>query len=99
MKRLIPLAFLAALLTAACAAGENPQMGIPLEGDAIAGFWTGLWHGLITPITFIISLFTDTVNVYEVANNGNWYDFGVVFGLSMSVGGGPAGACGRRRRR
>jgi hypothetical protein len=23
-----------------------------------AGFWLGLWHGIICPITFIISLFT-----------------------------------------
>ena len=41
----------------------------------LAGFWAGLWHGLICIITFIISLFTDSVKVYEVNNVGRWYDF------------------------
>ena len=41
-----------------------------------AGFWAGLWHGLIIVITFIIGLFTDTVRMYEVSNVGGWYDFG-----------------------
>jgi len=38
-------------------------------------------------LTHLISLFTDTVNVYEVHNSGNWYDFGFVFGLSIIFGG------------
>ena len=43
----------------------------------------GLWHGIITPVTFVISLFNENVNIYEVHNNGNWYNFGFVFGLSI----------------
>jgi hypothetical protein len=31
-----------------------------------AGFWLGLWHGIICPVTFLISLFNDNVNIYEV---------------------------------
>jgi hypothetical protein len=57
----------------------------------------GLWHGIIVPVTFVISLFTDDVNIYEVDNNGNWYDFGFVLGLLMSFGG-PAGGSARTRR-
>jgi hypothetical protein len=58
----------------------------------------GLWHGFIVLVTFVISLFSDQVNVYEVANNGNWYDFGFVLGLMASMGGGGgASASGRRR--
>lgn len=30
-----------------------------------AGFWSGLWHGIIAPITFIVSLFSDSVAIYE----------------------------------
>ena len=53
------------------------------------------------PITFFISLFTDDVNVYEVVNSGNWYDFGFFIGVAIAFGGsgGGAGAGARRRRR
>ena len=63
----------------------------------MAGFWLGLWHGIIVPITFIISLFSDTVGIYEVHNNGGWYDFGFVIGASVFLGGSGAGAKGARR--
>ena len=54
---------------------------------------------LITPITFIISLFTDNVNIYAVPNSGNWYDFGYVLGLMVAFSGpaNQASAAGRRR--
>lgn len=91
LKRLIPALLLMTLLLSACAAGTNPNVGVPAPDGNVAGFWIGLWHGLIAPITFVISLFSDTVNVYEVYNNGNWYNFGFVFGLSMSFGGSGAG--------
>jgi hypothetical protein len=86
-----------ALLLTACAAGVNPSVGAAAADGHVAGFWLGLWHGLICPITFLISLFTDDVNIYEVANNGNWYDFGFVIGVSSAFGGGVLG--GRRGRR
>jgi len=47
-----------------------------------------LWHGIIAPITFIISLFTDSVSMYEVHNTGGWYDFGFVLGVGILFGGG-----------
>lgn len=79
----------------ACSAGVNPEVGTsPAVVDHPAGFWMGVWHGFITPVTFLISLFKDGVNVYEVHNSGNWYDFGFVFGLSMIFG----GSHGARRR-
>lgn len=86
------------LVLAACAAGANPEVGTPApDTDSVAGFWLGLWHGIISPITFLISLFTDDVNIYEVYNNGNWYDFGFVLGAGILFGGGFLGA-GRSRR-
>jgi hypothetical protein len=79
------------LVLAACSAGVNPDVGThPAVIDHPAGFWLGLWHGFIAPVTFVISLFKDSVNVYEVHNSGNWYDFGFVFGLSMIFGGSHA---------
>ncbi len=83
----------AALLLTSCAAGPNDA-----AGSGSAGFLLGLWHGLILPVTFFISLFTDQTNVYEAANNGNLYDFGFILGAASSLGGGGgAGAKGRRK--
>ena len=95
MKRLVPLFILLILVLSACSAGANPNVDVAGPDGDIAGFWMGLWHGVIVPITFIISLFSDTVNIYEVHNSGNWYDFGFVLGLTMSVGGSGAGSSRR----
>ncbi len=75
------------LVLTACAAGANEAVGIADVDGGLAGFWLGFWHGLIAPITLLISLFKDGVNVYEVHNNGNWYDFGFVFAIVTFLGG------------
>ncbi len=75
------------VLSTGCAAGVNEQLGTPDARGVVAGFWLGLWHGLIAPMTFIVSLFTDRVHVFEVHNNGSWYDFGFVLGASVVFGG------------
>jgi hypothetical protein len=90
LRRRLPLIValvLLALLATACAAGPNEAAGTPPPGGAVAGFWLGLWHGLIGPITLVISLFTDEVSLYEVHNSGNWYDVGFFLGLGVLVGG------------
>lgn len=89
--RTVLAALLLALLLAGCAADANPAAGTAaVEGGDPAGVWLGLWHGLIAPVTFVISLFSDAVGIYEVHNNGAWYDFGYVLGLGMIVGGSNA---------
>jgi hypothetical protein len=94
----VGLAVATVLLLAACAAGANPEVGsAPPGAEDPAGFWLGLWHGMILPITWIVSLFTDTVTPYEVFNNGNWYDVGFVLGISIAFGG-PFGAHRASRR-
>jgi hypothetical protein len=90
---------LALLTLSACAAGPNAMVD---TGPDPAGFWLGLWQGMISPITFLISLFTPEVNIYEVQNNGNWYDFGFMLGVVIAFGGGAGGgsaSAGRVRRR
>jgi hypothetical protein len=86
----------AALLVGACAAGGNPAVGTANEDGNTAGFLLGLWHGIISPITFVIGLFADDVNVYEVHNSGNWYNFGFILGAVFLIGG-PRAA--RRKKR
>jgi len=59
-------------------------------------FLGGLWHGIIAPVDFIISLFRDDVTVYAQNNNGAWYALGFLIG---SGGWGFLGGKGARRRR
>ena len=86
---MLAVALAGLLLLSSCAAGPNPTAA---PGPEQAGFWLGLWHGIILPVTFVISLFTDTVSVYEVANRGNWYDFGFFLGVMIALGGGGRAA-------
>jgi len=95
-RSLVVVAVIALLVLTGCAAGPNTQRSVADSSGHVAGFWLGLWHGIIAPITFIISLFRDRVNVYEVHNNGNWYNLGFVLGAGILFGG---GAAGRRRKR
>lgn len=69
-----------------CAAPEN----VAAMATSPAGFWLGLWHGMIAVMAFIVSFFDSSVGVYEVANNGGWYDFGFLMGV-----GGSADSCSR----
>ena len=82
-------------LLGACAAGPNAALD---TGPDPAGFLLGLWHGFIVPVTFLVSLFTDDVSIYEVKNSGNWYDFGYVLGISAVLGGGGGGGARASRR-
>lgn len=91
----LALGVAALVLLTACAAGPNPELD---TGPDPAGFWLGLWQGFIVPVTFVISLFTDDVSIYEVKNSGNWYDFGYVLGISAVLGGGGGGGARASRR-
>jgi len=99
----ITLAVLAVMVVvlAACAAGPNPAAPAVAEavGAKPAGFWQGLWHGIILPFSFIVSLFNKAVGIFEIVNNGGWYRFGFVLGASIIFGGGGAGGyhAGRRK--
>jgi hypothetical protein len=79
------------VLMVACTATQpntSPDGNLP-------GFWFGLWHGFIAPITFIISLFPNDLRIYAFPNTGLWYDFGFMLGISGFSGGIFAGS--RRR--
>ncbi|WP_370962532.1 hypothetical protein [Amycolatopsis sp. cg9] len=68
-------------LLAGCAPAANSAAGTAL----LPGFWLGLWHGFSCPVTFLVSLFDEHVGVYEVHNNGHWYDFGFVSGILLAA--------------
>ncbi len=94
MKKHLIFLGLAVLLLASCAA---PTFDVSACVDVEpVGFWMGLWHGMIAPFTFIISLFTDSLQMYDVNNTGGWYDFGFVLGAGILFGGSGSGAGNRR---
>jgi hypothetical protein len=68
-------------------AGPNESQNSENKDGKIAGFWRGLWHGMIAPFAFLISLFKENVGVYELHNNGKWYNFGFILGLMIIFGG------------
>ena len=45
------------------------------------GFWGGLWHGIVVPFSWIGSLFSHSIGIYAINNNGGWYDFGFIIGI------------------
>ena len=92
---LLGLLLLGALFMMSCAGGPNTAAHIAASDGNLAGFWLGLWDGMIAPITFIISLFSNNVSFYEVHNNGGWYNFGFVLGAGILFGG--SGSASSRR--
>jgi hypothetical protein len=94
---LLVLVLLLLNILAGCAPGRNQFKGTASEHGVVAGFWLGLWQGFIAPFVFVASLFKSNLNLYEVHNNGAWYNFGYLFGLACFFGGGGNRA-GRRKK-
>jgi hypothetical protein len=83
-------AVLVLVVLSACAPGS----GEFTAGDP-AGFFAGFWHGLISFVTLIWSIFDPDISIYEVNNTGFWYDAGFFLSISGVMAGGGAGS--RRR--
>ncbi|HNW86074.1 MAG TPA: hypothetical protein PKJ47_03970 [Candidatus Limiplasma sp.] len=75
------LLLLLALLTA-CAPGDGAN-----TASNPAGFFSGVWHGWIAPITLVISIFNHNISIYEVNNIGFWYNFGYYMAIISGFGG------------
>ena len=59
----------------------------PVDMPTGPGFFIGIFHGLISFFTMILSFFTD-IEMYATNNSGSWYDLGFVFGVMIFYGGG-----------
>lgn len=91
---LLAVIVLALVFAAGCAPGNERWASV----DNKAGFWAGLWHGLIIIVTFVVSLFTRDVGIYE-ANNAGWgYNIGFLLGCMISLGGGARAGTRHKRR-
>jgi hypothetical protein len=92
MRKVTAWVFLVSLIfSISCAPGPNKLARTPDREGEVAGFWLGVWHGLIAPITFVVSVFSDKVSLYEVHNSGGWYNFGFVLGAGLFLSGGILG--------
>lgn len=65
------------------APGPNPSINTPNNHGFVAGALLGLWHGIISPVTLIMSFFNRNVQMYEVHNNGREYNLGFLLGIAI----------------
>ncbi|PYV98489.1 MAG: hypothetical protein DMG89_11035 [Acidobacteria bacterium] len=67
-------------ILAGCAPGPNQSKGTGSErGGASPASGSACGRGFIAPFVFVASLFKSDLNIYEVHNNGAWYNFGYLF--------------------
>lgn len=52
-----------------------------------AGFFLGIWHGWIAPVSLIAGIFNNNIRIYEANNSGWWYDFGFYIAVIAGFGG------------
>jgi hypothetical protein len=50
------------------APGPNPFVNTPDGRGRVAGILLGLWHGIISPVTMVLSFVNKDVQMYEVHN-------------------------------
>ena len=67
------------------APGANPLINQPDAQGRVARAGAGLWHGLIAPVTLVISFFNSDVHMYEVHNAGSEYDLGFLLGVALII--------------
>jgi hypothetical protein len=65
------------------APGPNPMVNQPDAAGLVARAGAGLWHGIIAPVTLVLSFFNSEVKMYEVHNTGSEYDFGFLLGVAI----------------
>ena len=85
------VAILGVVLMALAACASQAQQTVEPQAP---GFFHGLFHGYFILFSFVGSLFSDTIDIYAVPNNGGWYNFG--FALGAGAFGGSGVAASRR---
>ena len=63
--------------------GPNPELNKAPKGGVVAGLFTGLWHGIISPVTLIVSFFNPEIQMYDVFNTGSLYNLGFLIGMAL----------------
>jgi len=63
--------------------GPNPLVNKADANSRIAGILPGIWHGVISPITLLVSFINPSVQMYEVHNDGSQYNLGFLIGVAI----------------
>ncbi len=80
--RLALAVVLVLLLCLSCVPGDGKN-----NPDKPAGFWTGIWHGWVAPVSLVVQIFKPEIRVYERNNTGFWYDLGFYMAIISGFGG------------
>ena len=70
------------LLVSGCMPGDGAS-----SGADPAGFFSGIWHGWIAPISLVVGFFNPEIHIYGIYNTGWWYDFGYYMAIISGFGG------------
>lgn len=79
------------------APGPNPLADTADAHGRVAGISLGLWHGLISPVTLVLSFTNNGAQMYEVHNDGGEYNLGFLLGVAIVFVILGAGVGSRRR--
>lgn len=61
---------------------------IPNESEVTntAGFFSGVWHGWIAPVSLFLKIFNSDYSIYNQNNTGFWYEFGFYMAIISGFG-------------
>lgn len=79
---LLIIGFIIPLILSGCMPGD----GSYTSSDP-AGFFWGVWHGWIAPISLIARIFKENIRIYETMNTGWFYDLGFYIAVISGFGG------------
>ena len=63
--------------------GPNPLVNTADAHGHVAGILLGIWHGIISPVTIVLSFVNKDVQMYEVHNDGSQYNLGFLIGVAI----------------
>jgi hypothetical protein len=84
MRKILALTLALALAVALTGCFPGTNIYSPREP---AGFFSGIWHGWIAPVSLIVGLFRPEVRIYEPYNTGWFYDLGFYIAVIAGFGG------------
>jgi len=81
IRSVIAILFIGVVITGCFPGGGSS------EADDLAGFFFGVWHGWIAPVSLVMGFFNSSISIYEIHNTGWWYDFGFYMAIISGFGG------------
>lgn len=63
--------------------GPNSLANTVDVNGKVAGILLGVWHGIISPVTEVLSFVNPSIQMYEVHNDGSQYNLGFLVGVAL----------------